>query len=132
MKDLTRRQALLMGLIPLATFVMTRTVGRVLPVGDGFTRGSAGSLDVFRELFTDLGSPRDIGRRYLESFSQETDRAFLERAITGGKQPEGVTQLRTLLAQKREDDFRAGNIAIVDGWVLSRTEARACALTVLL
>jgi hypothetical protein len=132
MTNLTRRQALSMGLFPLAISVMPRIVATVLVVADDFTREWAKSLDCFRDLFTDLGPPRDIGHHYLQSFSQERNRAFLRRAIIGEKQLQDATQLRTLLAQKREHDFRNGDIAIVDGWVLSRTEARACALVALL
>ena len=132
MMNLTRRQALYMGLIPLAISVMPRIVATVLVVGDDFTRQWAKSLDCFRDLFTDLGPPRDIGHHYLQSFSQERNCAFLTRAITGEAQLQDARQLRTLLAQKREHDFRTGDIAIVDGWILSRTEARACALVALL
>jgi hypothetical protein len=132
MKNLTRRQALYMGLIPLAISVMPRIVATVLVVGDDFTREWAKSLDCFRDLFTDLDPPREIGHRYLQSFSHERNCRFLKRAITGDKQLQDARQLRTLLAQKREHDFRTGDIAIVDGWILSRTEARACALMALL
>ena len=36
--------------------------------------------------------------------------------------------LEVALAQKTSDDFANGRTAVVDGWVLSRTEARQCAL----
>jgi hypothetical protein len=132
MMNLTRRQALYMGLIPLAISLMPRMVAKFLVVGSDLTRAWGESLDCFGDLFTDLGPPRELGHRYLQSFPQERKRAFLKRTITGDKQVQDAGQLRTLLAQKREDDFRNGNIAIVDGWVLSRTEARACALVALL
>jgi hypothetical protein len=129
---LTRRQALCMGLIPLALAVMPRRVATLLLARDDFTREWAKSLDCFRALFTDPGPPGHIGRHYLQSFSQETNCAFLKSAIIGETQLQDPRQLRTLLAQKREHDFRTGDIAIVDGWVLSRTEARVCALMALL
>jgi hypothetical protein len=132
MMNLTRRQALSMGLIPLAIYIMPRTMVTALGLSDGAIRDGAKSLDCFRDLFTELGSPRAIGHRYLESFSRERNPAFLQRAITGERQLHDPRQLRTLLAQKREHDFRNGDIAIVDGWVLSRTEARTCALIALL
>ena len=132
MMNLTRRQALYLGLIPLAISVMPRTVATALGIGDDATREWARSLDCFRDLFTDLGPPRAIGHRYLQYFSQERNRAFLQRAIIGEQQLHDARQLRTLLAQKREHDFRNGDIAIVDGWVLSRAEARTCALVALL
>ena len=132
MMNLTRRQALRMGLIPLALAVMARRVATVLAAGDAFAREWPKSLDCFRELFTDLGPPSAIGHQYLQSFSQEGHCAFLEKAIIGNQRLQDAKQLRTFLAQKREHDFRTGDIAIVDGWVLSRTEARVCALMTLL
>ena len=132
MMNLTRRQALYLGLIPLAISLLPRTVATALGVGDDATREWARSSDCFRDLFTDLGPPRAIGHRYLQCFSQERNRAFLQKTITGEKQLHDARQLRSLLAQKREHDFRNGDIAIVDGWILSRTEARTCALVALL
>ena len=129
---LTRRQALCMGLLPVALSVMPRIVATALGIGDAFSREWATSSNSFRDLFTDLGPPREIGTLYLQSFSQEGSCAFLKKAITGDIRLRDVNQLRTLLAQKREHDFRTGDIAIVDGWILSRTEARACALMALL
>jgi len=130
--NVTRRQVLRMGLIPLLLAVMTRRVATVLTIGDDFAGEWAKSLDCFRALFTDLGPPRDVGRRYLASFPKERNRAFLQGAVTGESRPQDAMQLRALLAQRREHDFRTGDIAIVDGWILSRTEARACALVALL
>jgi hypothetical protein len=131
MINLTRRQALYLGLVPLSISLMPRTLAGALGVGDDAARERA-ALDCFRDLFADLGPPRAIGHRYLQSSSQERDRAFLQSAITRDKQLHNARQLRTLLAQKREHDFRHGDIAIVDGWVLSRTEVRTCALVALL
>jgi len=130
--NLTRRQALAMGLIALAISLIPRGMATVLVVGDGLPGEWVRPLDCLRDLFTDLGPPRDIGHRYLQSFPQERNRALLERAITGEQQLYDARQLRTLLAHKREHDFSTGDIAVVDGWVLSRTEARACALIALL
>jgi hypothetical protein len=129
---LTRRQALRIGLLPLALWAMPRlwVVSLVAPC-DSATE-QIRSWDWFRALFTDLRPPRALGRSYLELFSQERDRAFLQSAIIGTKRPRDVNHLRALLAQRREHDFRTGDVAIVDGWVLSRSEARACALIALL
>jgi hypothetical protein len=129
---LTRRQALRLCLIPLAAPIILRHIGKgLVPAGDA-TGGRDTSLDGFRELFTDLRPPREIGHRYLRSFSQEGSREFLARALTGGAHPQDVQQLRALLGRQRERDFCTGDIAVIDGWVLSRTEARTCALITLL
>jgi hypothetical protein len=131
MTNLTRRQALYTGLVPLAISVIPEIVATALGIVADAKRQQP-DLECFRHLFTDLGPPRAIGHRYLQYSSQEKNRAFLKRAITGEKRLHDAKQLRTLLAQKREDDFRTGAIVIVDGWILSRTEARTCALIALL
>jgi hypothetical protein len=132
MLNLTRRQALYMGLIPVAISVMPRIVAAVLGLGDNGATDRATAPRCYRDLFTDLDPPAAIGRRYLQDCPQEGDCAFLHKAITGETQPRDARELRTLLAQKRERDFRNGDTAIVDGWVLARTEVRVCALIALL
>ena len=83
-------------------------------------------------LFSDQDAPRAVGRRYLEMYFHEGDRAWLLKALIGAARPQSPEALRTELASRRRHDFWEGNIVIVDGWVLSRTEARACALTALI
>ena len=39
-----------------------------------------------------------------------------------------VNKLEALLNQKIQQDFEAGRTVVVNGWVLSQTEARQCAL----
>lgn len=55
---------------------------------------------------------RDIGQRYMD--------------MTSERDPD---VLRTLIdGQRVRVDFVGGNVIVVNGWVLSRTEARQCAL----
>jgi len=129
---LTRRQALSMGLLPLAIWAMPRLLAAGLVADGDCATEQTGSLHWFQELFTDLCPPRALGGSYLELFPQERNCAFLRTAIIGSKRPRDVNHLRALLAERREHDFRTGDVAIVDGWVLSRSEARACALIALL
>jgi hypothetical protein len=73
---------------------------------------------------------RSLGARYRETTPAERDAALLEDAIrrampfgarlsVGGQSP---------LARVVHDDFEAGRTVVVDGWILSATEARQCAL----
>ncbi len=39
------------------------------------------------------------------------------------------TDLRQLIRQQHNEDYRNGNVVIIDGWVLTRTEARVFALS---
>ena len=84
------------------------------------------------ELFTDLDAARFLGKRYLDLYPQETRQALLLAAHIETAQIRTSKRLRKLLALRRERDFRNGEMVIVDGWLLARTEVEACALTALL
>lgn len=69
----------------------------------------------------------EVGARYLRAEPTEADLAALEarlaerlHAARGG--------LPMRLAEAARADFRRGDVVLVDGWVLSRTEARVCAV----
>ena len=83
-------------------------------------------------LFDDLDSPRVLGKRYLDLYPYEKQRALLLAARIQSSQPWTSSALRKLLARQRESDFQNGDIIMIDGWLLSRTEVEVCALTVLL
>jgi len=83
-------------------------------------------------LFGDLDSPRILGKRYLDLYPQEKPRALLLAARIQSAQLWTSSSVRKLLAQQRELDFRNGDIVLIDGWLLSRTEVETCALTILL
>lgn len=88
--------------------------------------------------FSSPESAAEVGRAYLETLAPDpSPRVLVERIVAG--LPGGYTavrrgdeaQLRTLLAHELKEDFRDGNIVMVDGWILSTTEARLCALAAL-
>ena len=72
---------------------------------------------------------RALGNRYRDMIPAERDAASLHDAIRrslpwsarlrGGTSP---------MARLVHDDFDAGRTVVVDGWILSATEARQCAL----
>jgi hypothetical protein len=73
---------------------------------------------------------RRIGARYLAAVARENSRAALRDAISHGR-GRGFTLpwvRRRPIEQQVRDDFAAGRTVVVDGWVLSATEARQCAL----
>jgi len=74
---------------------------------------------------------REIGVQYRRLVPAENDRIRLRAAILaagaggwGGRAPS--------LAAKVRSDFAAGRTLLLNGWVLSATEARQCALFSLL
>ena len=75
-----------------------------------------------------------IGESYRQQSGSEREEADLVRLISvdqhGKTIPEsaGSSIVASLLAARTQDDFQQNKTVIVDGWVLSLTEARQCAL----
>lgn len=79
--------------------------------------------------FGSLESARQVGRAYLHRYPEEGDLALLcDRVGAGldaarGAQPDWSAVIR--------DEFARGETVSLNGWLLSRTEVRLCAITVL-
>jgi hypothetical protein len=72
---------------------------------------------------------RRLGRRYREKVARESDASRLEAALRASRSWTARTGLgHSTLADQVRDDFDAGRTVVVDGWLLSVTEARQCAL----
>jgi hypothetical protein len=73
---------------------------------------------------------RQLGVRYREMVPKENDEAALRAAISDGGR-RGLRfpwTARPSVAQQVQRDFAEGRTIIVNGWVLSTTEVRQCAL----
>jgi len=84
-----------------------------------------------------MASAIAIGRRYLDACAVECDSDLLVDAwfsqvpgIRGGAET-GAHDLIAFFQDRFADDFERGDTVTVDGWVLSRSEARLCALCAL-
>jgi len=82
----------------------------------------------FVALFTRPDSAAAIGRAYLEVAPDEGDVHHLTSTLRSHL-PAGP--LRAAVAQRVHDDFDSQRVVTVDGWVLSQTEARLCAIAAL-
>ncbi|HET9223950.1 MAG TPA: hypothetical protein VFO07_15670 [Roseiflexaceae bacterium] len=89
-------------------------------------------------LFIHQESAQAIGRAYLQRFSQEADVRTLEdriaQGIAGGRTllvATGKPEISKLLTDRIRQDFATDQIVKVQGWILSITEARLCALAAL-
>jgi hypothetical protein len=85
-------------------------------------------------VFTDLDSARNVGVEYLRSRPEETDLRKLLAALCGSSSIDATDAAHdwaATLAAKCRDDFLERRVVHVDAWVLSWTEARLCALAVL-
>ena len=103
--------------------------------------GAGGALSPLsnrlNDLFTAKESARVVGRRYLQLFPHEADPHLLTRLICRSERRyarltrvDGPT-LRDVLARQQRQDFRNRRIVTIDGWMLSETEARLCAIAAL-
>ena len=70
-----------------------------------------------------------IGRRYLDEYPEEADAILLREQL--GVAGAAASAIGPQLIPIATADFVAGEIVIIDGWHLSRTEARAAALVAL-
>jgi hypothetical protein len=89
-------------------------------------------------LFIHQESAQAIGRAYLQSYPREADALRLEdqiaQGIAGGRTLLATTskpEVSKLLTDRIRQDFATDQVVKVQGWILSVTEARLCALTTL-
>lgn len=62
----------------------------------------------------------EIGNKYRATYPEEDNKDKLLALVSKGNAPDVETKVR--------EDFAAGKHVMVDGWMLSITEARQCAL----
>jgi hypothetical protein len=104
-----------------------------------YAQGYSHSLDNgLRNIFHNKKSAKIIGRRYLAMVPEEANLKRLRALIYRTSGYENFllyynkdNKLRDFLAAKQQDDFRNDHTVILDGWLLSETEARLCALVAL-
>ena len=65
-----------------------------------------------------------IGAKYREKYTEENS----ERALAQALFTPSANQSYGKLAEMTQTDFTEERMVIIDGWVLSKTEARQCAL----
>jgi PST family polysaccharide transporter len=104
--------------------------------GIGWLHRSGTPKTVAETLFSDLGTARMIGARYLAQAAHECDAVVLAAELPAGcvvppASHHDLAGIRKSIDSQRERDFANGDTVIIDGWILARTEARLCALTVL-
>jgi len=75
----------------------------------------------------DTDTITSIGNGYMAQTPEENSENALAKALIddiSGSHDEMVSSLK----QKVANDFKNGDIVMIDGWILSRTEARQCGL----
>lgn len=89
--------------------------------------------NLLSSLLVDASAARTIGARFLALYPSERDkpaafRELLLRRIKIEQSSGRVSSPRRIVDALRKRDFQTGRIVVVDGWVLSQSEACACAL----
>jgi hypothetical protein len=77
---------------------------------------------------TDKKTLIDVGIAYRKSFPAEDGKDNLIQLLTGNNAKPDKQVLEQLLDRNVVNDFKAGKTVVVNGWILSLTEARQCAL----
>jgi hypothetical protein len=86
---------------------------------------------VFFSAIAEDSSIIKTGVAYRKSNRHEDDENTLKRILlsaAGANDSGDAASLRTQLANAVDADFKNGKVLVVNGWVLSLTEARQCAL----
>jgi len=133
MNPLSRRDFIALAAVLFADVLGLRGYGGGIPTSKGAGHRLA---QIYAH---DLQAARAIGGAYLRAVPEESDANVLARRIVRS----GPVRLRRLDALSKKEltdalqsiirqDFVSNNTVRLDGWVLSRTEARLCALCVVL
>jgi hypothetical protein len=112
-------------------------VGLVAPILSSPMACSRGDplLAALGDFFDDRDAARIVGRIYLNQEPGERDARLLVERLAGPALEDweslsrrDLPALRSALRARHREDLRTGNIVSLDGWQLSRTEARLYAV----
>jgi hypothetical protein len=90
---------------------------------------------VFLSRLFDEKTIETAGKAYLKKVKGEDSTSKLEELLSGEgsiTSETDVNAIHSFLDNKVRDDFETGKTVVVQGWVLSITEARQCALYALI
>lgn len=102
-----------------------------------FTNGCAAkSMDaeaqpLFFSHLVDAKTIVEAGRAYRKANQNEDDKNALKSLLLAGSVSSAAGDdkaIRAMLDSRVNSDFKTGKVTMVNGWVLSLTEARQCAL----
>ena len=119
----------LLAIVPIFLWRPTRWRGASAEAGH---RALSNVKACLSHVLTDESGARLIGTAYLSAYPAERDAISLLRHLLGPATLQGPDDFRRRIAVRRRQDFVEGDVVLVDGWILARSEARAAALTVLL
>jgi hypothetical protein len=84
------------------------------------------------EAFPDRSALRIVGERVLRSVPEFGDAKLLSETLLSHPRWSSKRDPGRLFAEQVAEDFEAGRVMNVAGWILAQSEARLCGLVVLL
>lgn len=87
--------------------------------------------NALQEIFGDTGVVSTIGRRYLDNSAKPIGWHEIAADLFGPAWTRFPGDLRTRLLARRDYDFQNGDIVVLDGWIVARSEVLVCALATL-
>jgi hypothetical protein len=91
---------------------------RRIAIGVAGVAAGAGLPGAATARFSTNRSTVAVGRRYLAMHPNEADASLLAQSL----------ERPARIAVRARDDFASGDIVVIDGWLVGRSEARLCAL----
>jgi hypothetical protein len=118
-----------------SVLTMLAAAGLTAP-GSALTSPASGTGPVLRSLLdAQRNSAAHLGRAWLVMMPAEADTAILLRhleasvsTLAASARRGDLAAVESALSDRISADFAAGQSAELDGWVMSHTEARLCAL----
>lgn len=69
----------------------------------------------------------EIGKRYQKQYPKENSERKLVKLLSEST-PTDKDPITASIEWRTKEDYKTGNIVTIDGWILSETEGRQCAL----
>jgi hypothetical protein len=119
------RRRIVVGVTAAPVLILAAPASGGGQAADQARRSLAGAL---RAIVGDLDAARALGQAYIGPRPGAV-RGVMELAgALAAAVERGPAAVRRLVAKRRDRDRRAGEVVLVDGWVLARAEAEFCAL----
>lgn len=112
--------------VKLSTFT---ALALTLPFAEGCAhKNDPLTLPLLFSHIADKKTITEAGLAYRKMFENENSQSALGQALSANQPTMDPDALRSALERQVIQDFAAGKIVTADGWILSVTEARQCAL----
>lgn len=101
-----------------------------LAQGCGGSKETAIGQPLLLSHLADAKTIREAGLTYRHAHIAEDNQHQLTQLILKGKNASDFSrdEIEAMLTEQVKDDFKTGNVTQLNGWILSVTEARQCAL----